>query len=109
MKTVEHLRKARKLIDAGWTRDSYARDDKGHTVDRFSDSATCFCALGALDRVVGDSGGIARLEDAFETLSSVLPARCNGSVVDFNDRVAKDKDEVLAAFDRAIAEEESRE
>lgn len=96
MTTAEKLRKARALIEHGWTRGSLAKTEHGQQVDSLDPRARRFCAVGALDRV----GGL----DCYRHLASVLPPGVK-KVADFND-AQRSKKPVLGLYDRAIARAE---
>lgn len=91
------LTNARALIanPENWTTDFYARDASGNEVDANSNAAVCFCALGAITRVIP--------EDCYscETVRLLELAAGNSWVQFVNDRDGHAA--VLAMYDRAIA------
>ena len=95
------LVKARNLISEPerWTQNHSARNAFGDWTDTLSAEAVCWCAVGAIARVAPDkeswNGAIAQLKIETKPLS----------VGDFND--THTHAEVLAAFDKAIAESKS--
>lgn len=96
MTTVEVLRGARALLAVhGWCQ------------EEFLNAAGCYCAAGALNDAAGStaqwSNGDSR--DARDALKAALG---EFSVLAWNDVPGRTVDEVLAAFDRAIATEEAR-
>ena len=92
---LQVLKAARKLIAAGWTRNTYARRKDGTPCNERSPVAARFCAMGAIDRAAGDAI-LAHLQ-----ARNVLREFMGDNVVAFNDTSTKAR--VLAAFDKAIA------
>lgn len=99
--TVEVLRAARALIDTPekWTQGCYAKDAKGNGLPPEDEDAVCFCASGALRHVDVD---VDVCWPAFDALGLAV----GGNIIEFND--SHSHADVLAAFDRAIAAEETR-
>lgn len=103
MTSVEVLRAARAKIEIGWTQGSYARDKHGNRVSEISPLATCWCLLGACcaqfeGAIIINEHAVTRFLQ-FATGCSKLEA--------WNDTNGRTAGEVLSAFDRAIALEES--
>lgn len=99
MTTLETLVAARDIIAKGaWTKGCAARDGSGEPVSATDPRAVCWCAWGALMHVGKPSLGAERLFQALD----ILPV--NGSMLhplfDWNDGATRE--EVVAAFDRAI-------
>jgi hypothetical protein len=107
------LKRARALLSdrSKWTRFTAARDKDGVEVTSRSPKAVCWCAFGALCRVTrgpdGPRGGaisvcerhIARAAlDLGQSYADAL------HVPTWNDVAARTYDEVIAAFDKAIAD-----
>lgn len=103
MNVVQILKEARALIsdEKNWTQGAYARDTIGREVRVLGPEAMCFCALGALEKIM--------LGGAMWSASYMLMKKEAGddclAVSDFND--THNHAEVLALFDRAIARAES--
>ena len=97
------LRRAKAKIPTPetWTRGEFARDLGGKVVGGASAHAVCWCAYGAIQAVAHES---TLREDAEDAIASQVPS---GYVADFNDAPETTHADVLAAFDRAIAAEES--
>lgn len=109
---VKILRGAKQLLlTRGWCRGSMAEDRDGASVPWYDPDAVAFCSLGALSRarvevapslpcegrfVETDSS----YQDAISDLSRALGNWQHG-IATFND-TARSRDEVVAAFDRAI-------
>ncbi len=91
------LVKARELIATPdrWTKGAFARTEAGAIVPPDRPVAACWCAIGALRRVTGDTG----YRGAFVELQSAA----DYDLPHWNDAPERTHDEVLAAFDRAIA------
>ena len=104
MEPVEILIKARELISAPerWTQEEFARDDNGHPLTwGYNPMAVCWCALGAIEHVVGESGFGGQSHNEAEMWLDNIANSQGLSVGGVNDK--KTHAEVLALFDRAIA------
>lgn len=102
MSVKKILQKARKLIAKGWTQGAFARNDRGWSVGNNSPDAQCFCAVGAIRTAAGWDGN-APMGEYREALSAVRAA--TGSrlpIPSWNDNAKRTKEDVLAAFDKAI-------
>ena len=74
------------VLERGWTKGTMARDAAGHPCNPRSDSAVCWCLLGAIERVYkvmphsmpavrnlnAKWAGVARFNDAQPTLESLV-------------------------------------
>lgn len=115
MKVSEMLIKAKALIEneANWIQGQYARETpNGKTLSPRDGRAKCFCAIGALRHVDGATGhGDGVLMKAAEVLAKFAGAESadthSGRVMKFNDRASHA--DVLAMFDKAIAEAQKAE
>lgn len=89
---------ARALINnpKHWTQGEFARDKTGQSVYPDDENATCWCSLGAIDKVEPDYMS----KDAHNA-RSFLRTEMKLSIPEFND--FKSHAEVLDAWDRAIA------
>jgi hypothetical protein len=101
-KAIQILKRARELINQGWTKSAYARDKDGLKVPNSSSKAVCWCVEGAIYRA------------AYELDYDSYPSRrmfqnIYGGMVDFNDAIARNKEQVLTAFDKVIAANEKKE
>jgi hypothetical protein len=96
MTPLETLKAARQLITdpAKWTQGWFARNAAGENVNALSQSAVCFCALGALDKFNAVPATI-------DAITRQLPSDLV-TISKFND--THTHAEVLALFDAAIAE-----
>jgi hypothetical protein len=94
---LKGLRRALKLVKAGWTRGYFARDKWGHAVDDGSKKACRFCALGAMYRAFPTCGP--GWDVAYSALHEASPTR---NVVLFNDDASTKKQHVVCWFERAI-------
>lgn len=84
MKTTKQiLTEARELVSKGWVQGEYERDG-------------CYCLVGAINEVRGDSHGYA---EAIGTMFKLI----GNSLSDWNDMPERTQAEVVAAFDKAIA------
>jgi hypothetical protein len=66
MTVAEALRAAAALIEppGAWTKDAFARDDRGHPLSAMSPKAVCWCVHGALCNVAQPT----LVQDALEAL-----------------------------------------
>jgi hypothetical protein len=102
----EVLIEARRLIaEKGWTQDAYARDAKGRNslTEGFDGDPVCFCADGAIRWATHMHQG---REEARCLLNKAIGNERVFSGYDawkWNDTPGRTKEEVLSAFDRAIA------
>ncbi len=97
--TAEVLRKARALVEEGWTQGAMSRDARGYKSLTSTAAPVCFCAIGAIQEADPKSCLAA---------ATALGRIVGGSIIDFNDAPGRTQQEVIAAFDRAIAAEESK-
>ena len=103
-KVSEFLLAGKAIIaeESAWVQNFYAKDEGGYTVNANDKAATCFCSLGALNKVRGPFGKTfgtpaAKLRSLAE---AVLSRAMGGSVPPFNDEHTHE--EVMAAWDLAI-------
>ncbi len=98
------LKKARKLILKGWTRQTFARDKRGKAVPYDSKKACKFCASGAINR-------FAKLTEFYKATAAVeefIPVKgLYRSLPLFNDAQSS-KWPVVKLFDAAIAKLEAK-
>jgi hypothetical protein len=99
--TKEILTEARELIAKGWTQGNAARRADGKDALLSDPDATCFCSFGA---VVLASRGCETSGEALTALRRSISGNNGRSIVDWNDDPSRTQAEVLAAFDKAIAE-----
>lgn len=97
MTAPEVLKEARRLIaEKGWTQSAYHRDADG--VTRSSETAASFCIEGACMRAIGPKPWC----DWRSPLAEAIGLRDRLELANWNDRPERTKEEILAAFDRAI-------
>jgi hypothetical protein len=101
------LTDARALVARGWCQSGDARDAGGRTVAPGSADACCWSLLGA---IVASSGGPERLRSDRRTLADVAKASLaiglatgEESLRDWNDAPGRTAEEVVTAFDDALA------
>lgn len=101
---ADKLAEARKLIEAGWTQDAYARGKSGREVDPLGRGGVCYCAAGAI--MHAENCGIFVFSDGFHFLKRAIGG---GNVYDWNDHRKRTQAEVIAAFHEAetLAREEA--
>lgn len=106
MKTLTILKRARKLLSnpKRWCQGKFAKDGYGNGCSVDDERAYQFCAAGAVEKAAG--GVVEDFHEAAEALS-----RCvrGGSVIGFNDAPRRKHEQILAAFDKAIARAEKAE
>lgn len=103
MKTSTVLKKAKALLETkGWTKGHLAEDKDGVPTHSLSTRATCFCAIGAIERACGrEPFNALAVGPAIDALTDVLPSSY-AEPADYNDAPRRTKAQVLALFDRAI-------
>lgn len=75
------LERAMKIMEAGWTQDNYAEDERGEYVPYWSKKAVAFCAVGAIYRATMEVTGrrnmrLARkFEDGWAAVRRVMRRR----------------------------------
>lgn len=114
----QQLSHARNLISTkGWTKGTFARNAEGKGVSEINPTATCFCMLGAINNYVFNKHDQLRetapdgeyemqlqaLWDANEAAMAALRTTTCDNIPTFNDAPERTVEEVLAAFDAAIA------
>lgn len=96
----ETLIRARELVSTPehWTKGSQAIDTDGSAIAWNEDKATCFCMMGAINRAAWElnSDGAYDAMDHIETITCTPLPR-------FNDNRYTTHEDVLKAFDQAIA------
>lgn len=100
MKPAEILRAARAKIEQGWCQRCVARDSQGYRIyvgnmmeASRNPAAVSWCAQGAVFAAGGDING---------PELPILGQAVGSCIGIWNDRPRRTKEEVLAAFDRAI-------
>lgn len=102
----EVLLKAAALVERGWTQHEMARDRVGNKVSPISDTAVCWCALGAAKRVAdGHTHPYSHARDALYAHLFAHPDSGDGPdpVTTWNDAPGRTQAEVVAAL-KAAAE-----
>lgn len=111
MRPAEYVaRRARDIIDRGWTQGCAARDAKGRPVEYYEDEARRFCTVSAVYCAAMPLAACVRHEPIGAVLGAI--ARHAGiaspplatNLVTWNDAPSRQVNEVLAAFDAAVAE-----
>lgn len=106
-RVIKGLKAARKLLSKPerWTKCEAARDEAGMTVDPCSDSAVCFCVLGAVSKTMAETSLDERCA-ADRCLGDAL--RGYHSIIAFNDNAKTKHKQIMSLFDRAIKRAEKR-
>lgn len=101
MKTSEVLKaaKARIATPETWTQDVFAKDNEGCEIMGYSRFAVCFCSIGAIQAVTSKGRDFGA--------EYYLNRQTYGNIAKFND--SHTHEEVMAAWDRAIAAAEADE
>lgn len=100
---IRRLTAARALLEAGWTQAAVARTARGVACRWESPRAVSFCAIGAVARVTDDEGV---RQTCWFRLRFAMEDRPPPLLAAFND--SHSREEVLALFDRAIAQATTR-
>ena len=100
MSPFEILSKAQDLIRSPdhWAIESYAYDANGTRVEPNATEATCWCSLGAIQKILDQDDGLAE-HVTFDLLGKAIDNPKTGAVPDFND--THTHAEVMVMFDRA--------
>lgn len=95
-RNIALLRKVKRIIARGWTRNTLARDARGRPVSPYGRKGVRFCLLGACYHVTpyGVTPTVANL---------FAKEMGRFGIIRWNDYVAKSKSDVLALIDKAIA------
>ena len=113
---LEVLKKARELVQAGWTQEQDACGSAGEKVAFSSPEAKCFCATGAISRAAYELGGWSKTDEtriaAFTRSDDrhiaglaygELTTELNGEEpYEWNDEDGRTREQVLALFDQVI-------
>lgn len=110
MQTVESLRtiskiltRAVEIIEAGWTRNAYAKNRQYRQVSFNQPSAVRFCSIGAIHRA-----GTYEMREGLLTheaeyyLTTLLQERGEAGIADWNDKNTRKKADIIAGFRDAI-------
>lgn len=99
MNAIEILKAAKKqIVDKGWTQGAYARTASGRQIGAHAGAAACFCAIGACQSVHDDYHAA-----HYEAIRLLRLQTLNDSdIPTWNDHPDRTKEEVIAAFDKAI-------
>lgn len=92
------------LVEKGWTQGCCARDARGKNCDIGSKAAVCYCAVGAISHVSDYSEPTRPFKQACIALRRVINIKQGMSIGSWNDAPERTKEEVIAAFDKAIEE-----
>lgn len=110
MKNSETLRAAKAVIEnpENWTQQMYGRRAKhsGHHLMGYDPEATCWCSVGALQKVVGNEA-VYHLECKLSDAARLIANTKVENAVHFNDH--RSHDEVMRMFDLAIERAEKEE
>lgn len=111
LSTKDFLQQTKALIDdeSKWAVGTLARDAKGNPANVDDDTATCFCTLGAVRKLsynaLHDKHNPYSLSNTRNLAVSLLQEQMDDNIPYFNDH--NDHDDVMNAFDRAIAKAEA--
>lgn len=102
---IDLLKRARERISAPerWTKDWFAKDKDGYPVYAGSQEAACWCIRGAF---ISLNPCVPTKEAAYELICAHLPVRGMG-IAEFNDLETTTHADILALFDRTIADLEA--
>jgi hypothetical protein len=106
------LKKTKELISdpAHWTQGSFSKNAIGEQDSTYSETAVCWCAVGAMMKVTQDLP-YDEHHKAFMVLTNATPPEGHerskqtgwGAAVSYNDDPKRTHEEVMAWFDLAIA------
>lgn len=90
-----------KLLAKGWCQHGEARDADGCIVDYFRANAVAFCSSGSIYRAAMVVGAeFPAVQEARRLLVDAIGGRM---IVSWNDAPKRTQEQVLAAFDKAVA------
>lgn len=107
MKPSQILKQAFALIEKPGTRTTgvFARDAAGNPVNVMADSASCWCSVGAVKRVVGESGHADGPFDALLCLSlGASKVNLGDGTIEINDQGNDDQVRAMFVFGIQAAE-----
>jgi hypothetical protein len=88
---------------AQWTQEAFARNKNGEVISANSPDATCWCLLGAMDKVLRDNNARPAVAEAERIVRNVIRERTGNYWIDgFNDSEFTTHADVLALLDKAI-------
>lgn len=103
---IDDMKAARAVIEkpGTWTQEALARDRNLNSTSSYDTDACMWCTVGAVRKalnfdVATDPSVVAREVNVRRALQDAV----GGGIIWFNDRPGRTQDEVLAAFDKAIA------
>ena len=97
MKTSESLAQALSKIESkGWCQGHYAEDERGSDTDPGSDKAVKFCSLGAVLSLSPYHTSMIAIRYYLELATE------RSSIASWNDEPERTKEEVVAAYKKAI-------
>lgn len=101
---AQHLKDARALVarPGGWTQGAFAKTAKGIKCDVDEEDAECFCAYGAIRKSASHDMSL-RLRMKSLVLTGQDCECVDMSMAIWNDQPNRTQQEVVAAFDAAIA------
>lgn len=103
MSVAELLLDAKDLLNDGWSRDAFARDDDGNPVPVQSIHASSFCIIGALIRAAGS------MDDAAEAIQLLASAFHDTSINKWNDDPSVTFEDMIACVNETIATAKAHE
>lgn len=100
---VSMLRQARSFIERGWTQRYYAVDEHGEKAWACGSDAARWCIRGAVIASAAEREDFTIRHKVYSYLVQGSGNEHEDSITSWNDDPNRTKEEVLAAFDRAIA------
>lgn len=107
-RTIDTLRKARALVERGWTQGTSARDLSGNGLPEYDSHAVCWCITGALTAIRASRHRTDQEREdelnARRALSTALIRQSANfiALTAWNDDPSRTKNEVLKLFDDTI-------
>ncbi len=98
---LEGLKRAKELIERGWTQNTLARATDGAPTATFAEDAVSFCISGACVRGAMEIGlPVWKLDGAIE--AALRKHGYHRRIANWNDQPKRTKEEVLALMEEAI-------
>lgn len=101
------LRRARELIEKGWTTKWFAKTKTGRRCAVNSPYATFWCAMGALQRAVVDTGYHDGTHELMRRHLYPMIDFSFASIAAWNDEAERTQSDVIELFNKAIAKLEA--
>ena len=97
------LTQIRNLIEFGWTKSALARNSKGRFTTIDSNDIVAVCLVGAIERLNANDTMKSECRNALGHVLTLTTGR-HTSLAYFNDKIAKNKSDIIKLIDKTIEE-----